>query len=217
MNQQFADDIKEGLTTSQKSIPFVYFYNERGTWLFQQITQLPEYYLTGCETEILENQKKEMLDYFSHKNKPFNLIDLGAGDGSKTKVLLADYLQKDISFSYTPIDLSTSFLAALSESLDAAFPELNCTAINADYWDALEQLKNSNKKERKVVLFLGANVGNFTQEESLTFLTKLKTYLSKGDLVLVGFDLKKRPEIIYKAYLDSKGITAAFNLLLSIY
>ena len=122
MNQQFANDIQKGLTQKQKSIPSVYFYNERGSWLFQQITQLPEYYLTGCEIAILEKYKEQMLTYFSHKKEAFNLIDLGAGDGSKTKVLLTNYLQQNINFSYSPIDLSTSLLSALSESLDAAFP-----------------------------------------------------------------------------------------------
>lgn len=121
MNKQFAEDIQAGLSKKQKSIPSVYFYNERGSWLFQQITQLPEYYLTGCEMTILEDYREEMLSFFNHKKQSFNLIDLGAGDGTKTKVLLADYLQRDVKFTYTPVDLSTSLLSALSESLDAAF------------------------------------------------------------------------------------------------
>lgn len=213
MNEQFAEDIQKGLGAAQKSIPFIYFYDERGTWLFQQITQLPEYYLTACEQSILEEHKEKMLNYFSAKTKSFNLIDLGAGDASKTKTLLQDYSEKAVNFTYTPVDLSTSILWALSESLDAAYPDLKHSAINEDYWVAMAQLQEKSKKnERKVVLFLGANIGNFTKEESLEFLTTLKSYLNPGDMVLIGFDLKKRPEIIYKAYLDSKGITAAFNL-----
>lgn len=213
MNKQFAEDIQKGLGAAQKSIPYIYFYDERGSWLFQQIMQLPEYYLTSCEISILDEHKSAMLDCFKAKNKHFNLIDLGAGDASKTKVLLQDYTNKKVDFTYTPVDLSTSLLSALSETLYAAYPDLEHHAMNDDYWVALEKLKNTGKKnERKVVLFLGANIGNFTFEESINFLSTLKSYLNPGDLVLIGFDLKKRPEIIYKAYLDSKGITAAFNL-----
>jgi dimethylhistidine N-methyltransferase len=213
MNQKFADNIQSGLSAVEKSIPYIYFYNERGSWLFQQIMQLPEYYLTTCEISILDRYKDELLDYFKAKKKRFNLVDLGAGDASKTKSLLQNYVEKGVDFTYTPIDLSTSILSALSESLDAAYPDLKHEAMNKDYWEAMEALsQNSSKTERKVVLFLGANIGNFTYEESVSFLTKLKSYLNPGDQVLIGFDLKKRPEIIYKAYLDSKGITAAFNL-----
>lgn len=210
---KFAQDTKEGLKAVQKSIPYIYFYDERGSWLFQQIMQLPEYYLTACEISILETYKSKMLDFFSSKNG-FNLIDLGAGDASKTKTLLQCYVEEGVNFTYTPIDLSTSILSALSESLDAAYPDLEYHAINEDYWVAMKQLMQFDEKrnERKVVLFLGANIGNFTYDESVIFLSTLKTYLNPGDLVLIGFDLKKRPEIIYKAYLDTKGITAAFNL-----
>jgi L-histidine Nalpha-methyltransferase len=213
LNKKFAADIQEGLSKAQKSIPFIYFYDERGSWLFQQIMQLPEYYLPGCEISILEEHKMKMLNHFSSKKKAFNLIDLGAGDASKTKTLVQFYYENNVKFTYTPVDLSTSILSALSESLSAAYPELKYQALNKDYWEALELLKeNSKKGERKVVLFLGANIGNFTKNESVDFLARLKNYLNPGDLVMIGFDLKKRPEIIYKAYLDSKGITAAFNL-----
>lgn len=214
MDEQFAQDIAQGLGAAQKYIPCQYFYDERGSWLFQQIMQLPEYYLTACETDILEKQGAALLQIFGAKGKAFNLIDLGAGDATKTKTLLSNYVQQQVKFTYTPVDLSTSILSALSESLDAVYEErLNYQAINADYWEAMEQIKaNSNRSTRKVVLFLGANIGNFTHEESVNFLARLKTYLNKGDLVLMGFDLKKRPEIIYKAYLDTKGTTAAFNL-----
>lgn len=214
MNKQFAQDIAQGLSAAQKYIPCQYFYDERGSWLFQQIMQLPEYYLTACETDILERRSDDLLQAFQANKRSFNLIDLGAGDATKTKTLLRAFVQKEVDFSYTPVDLSTSILSALSESLDAVYDEqLRYKAMNADYWEAMEQLKvASSDNTRKVVLFLGANIGNFSPQESINFLTKLKSYLNKGDLALVGFDLKKRPEIIYNAYLDTKGITAAFNL-----
>lgn len=214
MKEQFAQDIAQGLSAPHKYIPCQYFYDERGSWLFQQIMQLPEYYLTACETDILEKKGEELLQAFQGNGKAFNLIDLGAGDATKTKILLGQYVQQGVPFSYTPVDLSTSILSALSESLDAVYEDkLNHQAINADYWEAMEQIQEqTDATTRKVVLFLGSNIGNFTFEESVGFLTQLKSYLNKGDLVLIGFDLKKRPEIIYQAYLDTKGITAAFNL-----
>lgn len=214
MKEQFAQDIAQGLSAAQKYIPYQYFYDERGSWLFQQIMQLPEYYLTACETDILEKSSAKLLQAFQAGGCAFNLIDLGAGDATKTKSLLGAYVQQGVDFTYTPVDLSTSILSALSESLDAVYDEtLAYEALNLDYWAAMEQLQaTANKKTRKVVLFLGANIGNFTPQESIDFLTQLKGYLNKGDLVLLGFDLKKRPEIIYKAYLDTKGTTAAFNL-----
>lgn len=213
MDAAFAQDIHQGLTADQKYIPCQYFYDERGSWLFQQIMQLPEYYLTACETQLLEQHQGELLEAFCAGDRSFNLIDLGAGDATKTKSLISPYVKHGVDFTYTPVDLAPSILSALSDSLDAVYEDsLNYQAMNADYWEAMEVLKSSGSQARKVVLFLGANIGNFITEESIAFLQRLKTYLEPGDLVLVGFDLKKRPEIIYKAYLDTKGTTAAFNL-----
>lgn len=209
-NQEFSQDIREGFSKQLKSIPFKYFYDERGSWLFQQIMQLPEYYLTDCEIEILDTYKDDLLDLFIDKNNTFNLVDLGAGDATKTRTLIEYYYSKKINFTYSPIDLSKSILTALSESVHAVYPELKYNPLNMDYWEALKKLNDTN--ERKIIMFLGANIGNFSLDESISFLTNLKSYLKSDDLLLVGFDLKKRPEIIYKAYSDSKGITAAFNL-----
>lgn len=213
MDAAFAKNIHQGLTAAQKYIPCQYFYDERGSWLFQQIMQLPEYYLTACETQLLEQHQGDLLQAFRAGGRSFNLIDLGAGDATKTKSLIDPYVEQGVDFTYTPVDLAPSILSALSDSLDAVYEDnLNYQAMNADYWEAMEILQSGASQVRKVVLFLGANIGNFTTEESIAFLQRLKTYLQPGDLVLIGFDLKKRPEIIYKAYLDTKGTTAAFNL-----
>ncbi len=212
MSTTFAEAVKTGLQQAKKSLPSTYFYNERGNWLYHQIMQLPEYYLNDCEIDTLTKQKEVLLQYFGAAQQPFNLIDLGAGDGSKTKILLDHFLKKGAAFEYTPIDIAPSTLSALSESLDAAFPTLRYQALNMDYWDALEQLQTNGSKDRKVVLFLGSNIGNLPAEQIQPFLQQLRASLHKGDLILVGFDLKKRPEIIYQAYLDTKGTTAAFNL-----
>ncbi len=213
MDAAFAQDIHQGLTADQKYIPCQYFYDERGSWLFQQIMQLPEYYLTACETQILEQYNEELLQAFRAGGQSFNLIDLGAGDATKTKSLIGPYVDKGIDFTYTPVDLAPSILSALSDSLDAVYEDnLRYNAMNADYWEAMEALQSSGDPARKVVLFLGSNIGNFDAQQSMAFLQRLKTYLRPGDLVLLGFDLKKRPEIIYQAYLDTKGTTAAFNL-----
>lgn len=208
----FEAAIQASLTQSQKSIPNHYLYDARGCWLFQQIMQLPEYYLTSCETNILTEHQGTLLEYFQAQKSDFTLIDLGAGDASKTKILLEAYTQAAAAFDYAAVDLSESMLSALSESLDAVYPDLNYQCLQMDYWAAMEQLAQQKNDKRKVVLFLGANIGNFQSTEVTNFLTTLKSYLAPGDLVLIGFDLKKRPEIIHKAYFDSKGTTAAFNL-----
>lgn len=206
----FAADIKAGFSKIQKSIPFKYFYDERGSWLFQQIMQLPEYYLTSSEIEILKAYQNALLTKFKKGKKAFNLVDLGAGDATKTKILLEAYHQQNVNFKYSAVDLSDSILTALTESVHAVYPELNYDALNMDYWQAMEEVQSFDG--RNVVLFLGANIGNFNFDESVDFLRRLKSYLKSDDYLLLGFDLKKRPEIIYKAYSDSKGITAAFNL-----
>lgn len=213
MNQEFANDVKAGLTAESKYLLPKYFYDARGSWLFQQIMQLPEYYLTKCESDIITHNTTEALDLFSKGNKRFNIIDMGVGDGLKTKILLEDLVAQKANFEYTAIDLSTAIMEILADSINAAFPSMDYTPMNMDYFEALEQLAaNSKKNVRKVLLFLGSNIGNFTNEETVAFLAKVKSFLQKGDLLIVGFDLKKRPEIIYKAYNDTKGTTAAFNL-----
>ncbi|MTI40251.1 L-histidine N(alpha)-methyltransferase [Fulvivirga lutimaris] len=206
---QFASDVLEGLSAQPKRLSSKYFYDQKGDELFQQIMALDEYYLTRTEYSILDQFKAQVLDQFKSDNKPFNLIEFGAGDGYKTKVLLRHFLEQKANFCYMPIDISSNVLEQLETSLKVELPALNVTPICNHYFEALEELKEG--KERNVILFLGSNIGNFTAEQADSFLKGLNAALKEDDILFIGFDLKKDPEVILNAYNDKQGVTAAFN------
>ncbi len=206
----FAADVAEGLGRPLKTLSSRYFYDAMGSRLFQEIMRLPEYYLTRSEHHVLTENKAAITDAFS-ENDFFHLIDLGAGDGLKTKILLRQLANKHIDFSYIPVDISEDAVKQLEESLQTELPAVKTQGVVGEYFTALEWI-SKQKSGRKVVLFLGSNIGNFEIEDSKNFLKNLRTYLQPGDKLLVGFDLRKDPEQILKAYDDSAGITADFNI-----
>lgn len=206
----FARDVAEGLSQKQKNLPSRYFYDGKGSKLFQQIMDLPEYYLTRCEFEVLTQNRDTMAAHFAREGF-FHLIDLGAGDALKTKILLKELARQQSSFDYVPVDISGDAMQQLSESLAEELPQVNVQAVVGEYFKALDWLQQ-HKAERKVVLFLGSNIGNFEVEESISFLRSVRGYLQPGDRLLMGVDLRKNPETILKAYDDEAGITAEFNL-----
>ena len=213
MNNQFAQDVLAGLKASPKRLPSKYFYNKKGDELFQAIMKLPEYYLTRAEYEALETNRSALLNKFSQANTmPFNLIEFGAGDGFKTKVLLKYFQQQQADFQYLPIDISQNVLDQLSGDLSRNLPQLKVKPICNDYFKALADLRQESNGRRNVVLFLGSNIGNFPEEGAIKFLTQLGNELKPQDLLLIGFDLKKNPEQILAAYNDSAGVTRAFNM-----
>ncbi|MCX2741851.1 L-histidine N(alpha)-methyltransferase [Pontibacter anaerobius] len=206
----FAHDVAEGLSQRQKTLPSRYFYDGAGSKLFQQIMTLPEYYLTRCEQEVLQENKEAMVRQFSQGGL-FHLIDLGAGDAFKTKILLSELSEQQSAFDYVPVDISGDAMQELSESLQKELPQVKVEAVVGEYFQALKWLQE-NKAERKVVLFLGSNIGNFETAESIGFLRSIRSYLQPGDQLLMGVDLRKNPDVILKAYDDAAGVTAAFNL-----
>lgn len=208
-SDSFAADILEGLTQQPKKLSSKYFYDANGDKLFQDIMNMPEYYLTDCEFEIFETKKDAILSLIGQEE--FDLVELGAGDGTKTKVLLEYFLEQNANFTYSPIDISGHVLDLLKKDLCDNLPDLHCNPIEGDYFEVLNRLsKQTNVK--KVVLFLGANIGNLSLIESRNFLSQLYQNMTKGDILIIGFDLKKDPTVILDAYNDPKGITAAFNL-----
>lgn len=209
MENEFARDVIQGLTATPKRLPSKYFYDEKGDRLFQQIMNLDEYYLTKSEYEILSTYKGQLLSIFSDQCEKFNLVEFGAGDGYKTKVLLKHFLEEEANFTYRPIDISGNVLRILEDSLKKELPDLHVKPMEDHYFKALEKLENNGT--RNVVLFLGSNIGNFTGDQATKFLKGLYDGLSKGDLLLIGFDLKKDPSIILQAYDDSEGVTREFN------
>lgn len=202
-------DVARGLATKPKYISSRYFYDDRGDKLFQQIMNMPEYYPTACEFEIFETYKDDLLQYLPHQE--WDLVELGAGDGRKTKVLLKHFLQQQSNFAYFPIDISGAVLHHLKQDLAKALPYLPVKTLNYEYFNALEQLNQMDKNPR-LVLFLGGNIGNFKPAEAQRFYQSLFDVLRPGDLLLNGIDLRKNPLTILSAYNDKGGVTRAFNL-----
>lgn len=211
INDVFAKDVLQGLSSTPKFLSSRYFYDEIGDDLFQQIMKMPEYYLTRSEFEIFENKKDEILSVFSNDGRPFQLVEFGAGDGTKTKVLLEHFLEKKASFTYLPIDISENVLRQLTKDLENNLPELSVEPQQGEYFEALGGLSNGGRT-RKVILFLGSNIGNFKPTEARKFLRKMASNLHVGDLLFIGLDLKKKPSLILDAYNDKGGITKAFNV-----
>ena len=206
----FADEVKLGLTSFPKYLSSKYFYDEQGDRLFQDIMAMPEYYLTDCEFEILQEHKEELAKLFSEGVNDFSLYELGAGDGKKTKILLKHFSENKYEFDYRPIDISQNALDNLVKSVEQELPEVKTNPIQGTYFESLKTL-GSKKQKRKVILFLGSNIGNLMHEDAIDFLTQLKGVMASGDLLFMGMDQKKNPQTILDAYNDPKGITAAFN------
>ena len=208
-NSEFGEEVYNGLTSSQKYLSSAFFYDQKGDALFQQIMELPEYYLTRCEYEILENNSNSFMQLF-YSEKGFDLFELGAGDGKKTKLLLRAFLEANMNFSYLPIDISENALQGLSSNLTKELPDLRLHPIQGTYFGSLTQIASFNSR-KKVILFLGSNIGNLPPATAVSFLQKTRSAMENQDLLFIGFDLKKDPAIILRAYNDPQGVTAAFN------
>jgi len=207
--EAFALDVLVGLSEMNKRLPSKYLYDAEGSRLFTEITRLKEYYPTQCEKETLEKNKDRIVSQIG--DEPFNLIEFGSGDGQKTSLLLDHFLKMDLDFQYVPIDISRSAMIELCDELDRRFPLIQVEAIVSEYFSGIKWL--NNRSERKnLVLFLGSNIGNFSHAEARVFLRNLWSCLNSGDLVLIGFDLKKDIELLLRAYNDCEGVTAKFNL-----
>ena len=210
MIETFKRDVEIGLESNPRTLPSKYFYDKKGDALFVEIMNLPEYYLTRCEMDIFQNKTQELINGLGIKPETyFELIELGAGDGTKTKELLKALDKQDFSFDYFPIDISANALNLLAEDLSEELPNVSVKTKQGDYFTVLASLKESKKP--KVILFLGSNIGNMTDELAAQFIYQLGANLQAGDKLLLGVDLIKSKEIVLPAYNDDKGITAKFN------
>ncbi len=206
----FAADVLDGLSADPKHLSSKYFYDDEGSRLFQEIMRLPEYYLTDCELEIFTEQGPAICEKLAD-GRGLNVIELGAGDGTKTAVLIKHFLDAGADIAYEPIDISQEALTALEDKFHTEFPDLEIAPHAGDYFGILGDLKGTSRR-RKLLLFLGSNIGNFSREASLKFFRSLSSVMESGDMLLAGFDLQKDPKVIVPAYDDAQGITAAFNL-----
>jgi dimethylhistidine N-methyltransferase len=202
-------DVLDGLGRGSKAIPSLWLYDARGSELFQRIMELEAYYPTRIEHEILESHAGEITDPLG--GGPCTVVDLGAGDGTKTRLLLAPLHGRCIRSAYAPIDISAAALRDVASRMSATFPRLRITPVQAEYFDGLRALHRRDAGTL-LVLFLGSNIGNLEAPEAVGFLRTMRSALRPGDHVLVGFDLLKDLSLLRAAYDDDSGVTAAFNL-----
>ena len=210
ITSDFEREVYQGLTDFPKHLSSKFFYDKLGDKLFQDIMAMPEYYLTDAEFNILEQHKSQITEFFAQDSKVFNLIELGAGDGKKTKILLRELAEKQVDFTYLPIDISQNALDQLTDSVENELPTVKTKALQGTYFETLSGFEDLNLI-KKVILFLGSNIGNLLHEQAIDFLRNVQEIMQHKDLLFLGVDLKKNPQSILDAYNDPKGITAAFN------
>lgn len=210
-NRQFYSDVIEGLQSTPKRLSSKYFYDANGDKLFQDLMNCDEYYPTNCELEIFTQQAAEICQAMIADGDAFDLIELGAGDATKSTYLLKYLLDNNIDFNYLPIDISDNVISYLNVTLPVTLPGIKMTGLNGDYFDMLKKAAATSSR-RKVVMFLGSNIGNMPVNDAQDFCRELRNHLSPGDMLLIGIDLKKNPKTVLAAYNDKEGITRRFNL-----
>ena len=212
VDQAFLDDVLEGLSRSQKTLPCKYLYDEKGSQLFEQICEVPEYYVTRTESQLYQYYAQEMAGYIGDKAL---IIEPGAGSVKKIALLLAA-LNKPAGF--VPMDISPEILQSSSEALSQQFPELDINPVVVDFLDRkalatlLSRLPIEPVAKKRVIFFPGSTIGNFSPEAAQAFLSSFSAQLKTGDGLLIGVDLIKGSDVLENAYNDAAGVTADFNL-----
>jgi dimethylhistidine N-methyltransferase len=214
--RSFAEEVRRGLTADPKVLPSKYFYDDLGSRLFEAICCLPEYYLTRAEGEILRGYAGDIIrELIANSRQPIRLIELGSGNAEKTRYLIEAAITGQDDLHYIPIDISAEALQSSFHGLVYQYPQLQITALAADYFAALDWMAAEGipggKSFSNVILFLGSNIGNFDPVESRAFLREIRQVLGPGDALLLGADLKKDADVLVPAYDDQLGVTAAFN------
>lgn len=201
------EDVKLGLTQAQKSLPAYYFYDDYGSELFEKICELPEYYPTRTETLILNQFAKKITQI----TRVCQLIELGSGSSTKTRILLDAYQEIGESLHYIPIDVSEGMLKSSALQLQKDYSNLSIHGLVGTYHQALSYLQ-SHINSPRLLFFLGSSIGNFNQTDCEAFLKEITQALNPDDYFLLGIDLQKTIDILEAAYNDSLGVTAKFNL-----
>jgi L-histidine Nalpha-methyltransferase len=198
-------DVRQGLARRQKQLSPKYFYDERGSELFEEITHLPEYYLTRAERSLLETRIAEIVA----RVRPCSLVELGAGSATKTRIILDEMRKHGCAECYVPVDVSKDFLEATAIQLRADYHDIDIQPVVSDITEpfALPLLASPT-----LVAFLGSTIGNFPREQAVTLLSHIARIMGAGDRFLLGADLIKDAGVISRAYNDTQGVTAAFNL-----
>lgn len=203
----FFEDVRTGLTSGKKFLYPKYFYDKKGSLLFEQICLTKEYYLTRTEESIL----RKFSDSIYRNSPAINIIsELGSGNSLKSEIIINEYHENKTNMLYTPIDISEISVNS-TLSLSEKYSKLYISGIVSFYEEGLKFL-NYSSGEGKMVMFLGSSIGNFTPEESIIFLRDLKKIMNVNDILLIGFDMEKDKSILEDAYNDEKGVTSDFNL-----
>lgn len=202
----FVADVISGLSSNPRTIPCKYFYDERGAALFQKICELPEYYVTRTEIDILDRHRA---DIASQLGPRIELIGLGTGAGTKTRILIEALENPAV---YIPVDISQKQLRQSTALFRKIFPDLEILPLCADYLQSVVLPVPHHKPSRNVVYFPGSTIGNFEPDEALRFLQRIANVCRGGGGLLIGVDLKKDQQVLEAAYNDSAGVTAQFNL-----
>jgi dimethylhistidine N-methyltransferase len=205
MDEDFAASALEGLSKRPKTLPCRFFYDARGSELFEQITSLPEYYLTRVETAILEAHAAEMLRGIGAGGV---LVEFGSGSSRKTEILLNQTPQPS---AYVPIDISRSALESAARRLGALYPRVDVRPLVGNFTHGVA-FPSEISGRRKIGFFPGSTIGNFTPLEAINLLQSMRAALAPDGLLIIGVDLKKDADVLLRAYNDSRGVTAAFNL-----
>ncbi len=200
------EEILSGLRQAEKTIPPKFFYDERGSQLFDAITQLPEYYPTETELEIMRTHIGEITALIGPRA---SLIEFGSGSSLKTRILLKHL--HDLA-TYVPVDISEHHLLASAAELRAEFPDLEILPVVADFTQRFDLPETTVTPSRNLVYFPGSTIGNFTHDIAIELLEVMYAGAGPGGALLIGVDLQKDPDIIERAYNDSEGVTAEFNL-----
>ena len=206
----FLRDAVAGLSNSPRTLPCKYFYDERGAALFRQICELPEYYITRAETEILATNGDEIAALLGTRCR---IVGLGTGGGLKARMLLSQLADP---VAYVPIDVDQAALAASATQLASLLPAVEVQPLGADFLQGFTLPEPKRKPERTVVYFPGSTVGNLEPEPACRFLERLVKISGRDGGLLIGVDLQKEPEVIERAYNDAAGVTAEFNLNLLV-
>ena len=207
IEKTFSEEISSSLNRDFKFINPKFFYDKKGSDLFEKICSLPEYYPTRTEISILRKLQPELSSYI---DETFRLVELGSGTSVKTRLILDILTKLQDSVEYFPIDIS-EILTESSEELLKNYDSLHITGIIDTYEGGLEFLKNFDDK-KNLIIFLGSSFGNFSPNDGFEFLQKTYSTMKSGDLFLIGLDLVKDKPILESAYDDSQGVTAKFNL-----
>lgn len=200
-----AEDVLEGLSSSPKRLPPKLFYDAPGSRLFEQITELPEYYLTRTERGIFCQHADAIV---TQAGSNLTLIELGAGSANKTRILIEALACKQLRVDFYPVDVSSSALHAAVSALNGHIRNLHVIPMVADY---SRHLPLDGIRGRKLVLFIGSTIGNFEPQETVQFLDRVRASLRHGDALLLGFDMVKNAGALHAAYNDAQGVTAEFN------